>query len=63
MELTYCYFHVLLVINFGLGCLSGGCLPSSRLMAMCRGMGSPFHAWVDYYGVFIRVTRLGLQSF
>ena len=44
MELTYCYFHVLLVINFGLGRLSVGCLPSSRLMAMCHGMGSPFHA-------------------
>ena len=24
MELTYCYFHVLLVITFGVGRLSGG---------------------------------------
>ena len=24
---------------------------SSRLMGMCRWMGSHFHDWIDYYGV------------
>ena len=28
-----------------------GVLPSSRLMRMCRPMGSHFHDWIDYYGV------------
>ena len=29
----------------------GAVLPSSRLMRMCRWMGSHFHDWIDYYGV------------
>ena len=29
----------------------GGVLASSRLMLMCRWMGSHFHDWLDYYGV------------
>ena len=38
----------------------GGVLPSSRVMGMCRWMGSHFHDWIDYYGVafFVRVTRM-----
>ena len=31
--------------------MGGGVLPSSRLIGMCRRMGSHFHDWVDYYGV------------
>ena len=40
--------------------LGGGVLPSSRVMGMCRLMGSHFHDWIDYYGVafFVRVTRM-----
>ena len=40
--------------------LGGGVLPSSRVMGMCRWMGSHFHDWIDYYGVafFVRVTRM-----
>ena len=30
---------------------AGGALPSSRLMEMCRWMGSHFHYWIDYNGV------------
>ena len=39
----------------------GGVLPSSRVMGMCRWMGSHFHDWIDYYGVafFVRVTIIG----
>ena len=39
----------------------GGVLPSSRVMGMCRLMGSHFHDWIDYYGVafFVRVTIIG----
>ena len=29
----------------------GEFLPSSRLMRMCRWMGSKFHDWIDYYGM------------
>ena len=29
----------------------GGILPSSRLMGMCRWIGTHFHEWIDYYGV------------
>ena len=38
-----------------------GVLPSSRVMGMCRWMGSHFHDWIDYYGVafFVRVTIIG----
>ena len=41
--------------------LGGGVLPSSRVMGMCRLMGSHFHDWIDYYGVafFVRVTIIG----
>ena len=28
-----------------------GGLPRSRVMGMCRWMGSHFHDWIDYYGV------------
>ena len=40
--------------------LGGGVLPSSRVMGMCRWVGSHFHDWIDYYGVafFVRVTRM-----
>ena len=30
----------------------GGVLPSSRLMGRCRWMGSHFHDWINYYGVW-----------
>ena len=30
----------------------GEVLPSSRLMGMCRWMGSHFHDWINYYGVW-----------
>ena len=41
--------------------LGEGVLPSSRVMGMCRWMGSHFHDWIDYYGVafFVRVTIIG----
>ena len=29
----------------------GRLLPSSRLMGICRWMGSHFHDWIDFYGV------------
>ena len=34
-----------------LGREGGGGLLLSRLMGMCRWMGSHFHDWQDYYGV------------
>ena len=45
--------------------LPGGILPSKRLLGMCRWMGSDFHNWTDYNGVynFNRVTRMGSQIF
>ena len=45
----------------------GGVLPRSRLMGRCRWMGSHFHDWINYYGVwgciFIRVTWMGSHIF
>ena len=36
----------------------GGALPSSRLMGMCRWMGSHFHDWIDYNGVAFSIELL-----
>ena len=42
----------------------GGILPYKRLTGMCRWMGSHFHDWIDYNGVFFdRVTRMGSHIF
>ena len=29
----------------------GGAIPYTRLLRMCRWMGSHFHDWTDYHGV------------
>ena len=52
MELTYCYFHVLLVITFGLGRLS-----SSRLSIFTPGL-----TIVGFVYCEVDVTKLGLQK-
>ena len=35
-----------------------GVLPSKRLLAVCRWMGSHFHNWTDYNGVTFLVELL-----
>ena len=42
----------------GGGWVPGGALPSSRLMGMCRWMGSHFHDWIDYNGVAFSIELL-----
>ena len=41
-----------MMLSWGGG--GGGLLPSKRLLAMCRWMGSHFHNWVDYNEVTFR---------
>ena len=36
----------------------GGVRPSTRLMGMCRWMGSHFHGWIDYNGVAFSLELL-----
>ena len=56
----FCTLHrsscdsVKVVVN---GC-PRGVLPSSRLLGMCRWMGSHFHSWTDYNGVTFLVELL-----
>ena len=50
-----------LVFSYG---VSGGLLPSDKLMRMCPWMGSQFHQWIYYTwvafsGKFKRITTLG----
>ena len=38
--------------------MRGGALPGTRLLGMCRWMGSHFHNWVEYNGVTFLVELL-----
>ena len=38
--------------------LPPGVLPSTRLMGMCRWMGSHFHGWIDNNGVAFSLELL-----
>ena len=52
-QISKVYVYTLLSIS-----ITGGVLPSKRLMGMCRWMGPHFHNWTDYNGVTFLVELL-----
>ena len=36
----------------------GGVIPKNRVLGICRGLGSHFNDWIDFYGVAFSVELL-----